>query len=513
MSDKSRFLIDHFDRLAEAPGGVAKLRDLLIQLAVTARLEERCSPVPWTECVIEDCFAPLADGRTLHQGWSPQCEGHPSETEEEWGVLKTTSIQPGEFQPHHNKRLPDSLEPRPHLEVHDGDILITCAGPRVRCGVACLVRTTRSRLMISGKMYRFRVPPTLIDPRYMELFLQSAEVNVAINAMKTGSSESGLNLTHDRFRQLPVRYPPLVEQRRILVKVEELMRLCDKLDAAQREREAIRARLRSSALRLLQVAATPADTYDASIFVLEHLPSLAITTEDLDQTRHVVIDLAIRGALAPQSSSTRLPDPVVPNISIEIPYEIPSDWRTNQLGYSVEIIGGSQPPKSTFVYEPTPGYTRLVQIRDFKSDSNKTYIPTKYATRPFSEDDIMIGRYGPPVFQLLRGLSGSYNVALMKAVPKARDLSKDFLYYLLQESRIHDRVVEDSERTAGQTGVRKPLLESFDIPVPPLADQRRIVAKVDELMVVLDALEASLTVARSTAKNLLDATATRLDAA
>ena len=50
------------------------------------------------------------------------------------------------------------------------------------------------------------------------------------------------------------------------------------------------------------------------------------------------------------------------------------------------------------------------------------------------------------------------------------------------------------------------------IPLPPLAEQRRIVAKVDEIMAVLDALEAALTTARATAENLLAATVAGLTA-
>jgi type I restriction enzyme S subunit len=118
----------------------------------------------------------------------------------------------------------------------------------------------------------------------------------------------------------------------------------------------------------------------------------------------------------------------------------------------------------------------------------------------------MIGRYGPPVFQILRGLSGTYNVALMKAEPIASDLANDFLFFLLQESRIHDEVVKESERTAGQTGVRLPLLNSFVVGVPPLAEQHRIVAKVNELMALCDRLEASLTTSDQTRTRLLEAT-------
>ena len=84
---------------------------------------------------IEQLFAPLKDGHTLHQGWSPQCDKVPSPSEDIWGVLKTTSIQAGEFPPEHNKLLPKGLVPRPMIEVKEGDILLTCAGPRVRCGI------------------------------------------------------------------------------------------------------------------------------------------------------------------------------------------------------------------------------------------------------------------------------------------------------------------------------------------------------------------------------------------
>ena len=157
--------------------------------------EEQASPSNWSSATIDEILWPLHDGRHLHQGWSPQCEKEPAASDEEWGVLKTTSIQPGEFWAHQNKKLPKHLEPRPHIEVKSGDLLLTCAGPRVRCGIPCLVRTTRPRLMISGKMYRFRVSPKHFEPRYLEAFLLSSEAQAAIDRMKTGGSDSGLNLT------------------------------------------------------------------------------------------------------------------------------------------------------------------------------------------------------------------------------------------------------------------------------------------------------------------------------
>jgi type I restriction enzyme S subunit len=176
----------------------------------------------WIQKDIRDVLLPLADGKILHQGWSPRCETEPSRKITDWAALKTTAIQDGWFDDSFNKRLPDTLTPRPDLEVRPGDILITCAGPRVRCGIACLVTKTRPRLMISGKMYRFRANESEVTPEFLLAYLRSPEGQAAIDRIKTGGSESGLNLTHDRFFQLRVPVAPLDEQRRIAVKLASL---------------------------------------------------------------------------------------------------------------------------------------------------------------------------------------------------------------------------------------------------------------------------------------------------
>ncbi|EJB8672340.1 restriction endonuclease subunit S, partial [Escherichia coli] len=144
------------------------------------------------------------------------------------------------------------------------------------------------------------------------------------------------------------------------------------------------------------------------------------------------------------------------------PITNPKKWPVHLMGEIIEFKGGNQPPKSDFIFEPKQGYIRLVQIRDFKSDKYATYIPQEKAKRIFEVDDVMIARYGPPVFQILRGLSGSYNVALMKASPK-ENIRKGFIFYLLQLPEYHDVVVKNSERTAGQTGVNLELLNKFNV--------------------------------------------------
>lgn len=139
-----------------------------------------------------------------------------------------------------------------------------------------------------------------------------------------------------------------------------------------------------------------------------------------------------------------------------------------------DFVGGSQPPKEVFEAECKKGYIRLIQTRDYKTDNFLTYIPINTARRFCKNDDIIIGRYGPPIFQIFRGLEGAYNVALMKAVPKSNILN-DYLYYLLKQEAILKYVEGLSLRTGGQTGVDLDSLNQYPISLPELPYQQRVV--------------------------------------
>lgn len=253
--------------------------------------------------------------------------------------------------------------------------------------------------------------------------------------------------------------------------------------------------------------------------LLEHIHKLTLNPKNAARLKELVLELAICGKLTkkwreqnpPQETTESLLQQIkedlqkqqntdrkkaktlMPPRGDEATYPLPEGWVWFKIGEVVEIIGGSQPPKRTFIDEERPGYTRLVQIRDFKSNQFKVYVPNKEAKRPFKEDDVMIGRYGPPVFQILRGLSGTYNVALMQASPKTTAITKDFLFYLLKEPRIQNIIIADSERTAGQSGIRKPLLENIIFGLPPLAEQQAIVEIVEQLMQQIEELEQQTT--------------------
>lgn len=179
-------------------------------------------PKGWYTTEIKTILKKQSDGKLIHQGWSPRCHVEPA-GDGEWGVLKTTAIQDGYFLEIHNKKLPQDKEPKERIEVHNGDLLMTNAGPRKRCGVTTFVKEVRQKLMLSGKMYRMRFDETKVYPKYIESYLRTQEAQKQIDQRKTGMSESGLNLTQQRFLSVPVVMCPFDEQQRIADKLDSIL--------------------------------------------------------------------------------------------------------------------------------------------------------------------------------------------------------------------------------------------------------------------------------------------------
>jgi type I restriction enzyme, S subunit len=155
----------------------------------------------------------------------------------------------------------------------------------------------------------------------------------------------------------------------------------------------------------------------------------------------------------------------------------PNGWALSSVGDIFTFEGGSQPDKTHFSPVPKPGYVRLIQIRDYKTDRFETYIPEGLARRFCRSDEIMIGRYGPPIFQILTGLDGAYNVALIKATPSAQ-VNRKFAYYFLKQERLFNFVEKLSQRSSGQTGVDLKELREYPFPIPPTLGEQEAIANV-----------------------------------
>ncbi len=296
--------------------------------------------------------------------------------------------------------------------------------------------------------------PYGVDSDYAYYYLRS----IRDLAESLGTGTTFKEISGAVAKTLPFLLPPLAEQKVI----------ADKLDTLLAQVETIKARL-------------------------VRIP------ENLKNFRQSVLAAAVSGRLTSNDSNYRSIE-VKENWAHEV--EGRTHWKEHIFSDVIKIIGGSQPPKSEFSTEERDGYIRLIQIRDYKSDAHKVYIPIEKAKRFVSKEDIMIGRYGPPIFQILRGLEGAYNVALMKAEPNAEILDKEYLYWYLQNYKLFNYIDAGSDRTAGQTGVNKKYLESYPMLVPPLEEQIEISRRVKELFVFADTIEQKAKVALDSVNNL-----------
>lgn len=148
-----------------------------------------------------------------------------------------------------------------------------------------------------------------------------------------------------------------------------------------------------------------------------------------------------------------------------------------QFGEIFKLIPGTQPPKSTFVYSETEGYIRMLQIRDFKSENHKTFIPISNKNKLCEETDILIGRYGS-VGTICTGKSGSYNVALMKLDFSKELIHRDWALYLLQSPEL--KMFYGSTNRTAIAGFNQDEIYKLWIPLPPLEEQIRIAQRLEE---------------------------------
>jgi len=170
--------------------------------------------------------------------------------------------------------------------------------------------------------------------------------------------------------------------------------------------------------------------------------------------------------------------------------DFPLGWMVVQLGDVIDVQGGSQPPKSNFVYEPKDGYVRLLQIRDFGDKPLPTYVPRGKVTKFCTKDDVLIARYGASLGRIVTGMEGAYNVALAKTIFDKEFISPRYLLYLLQ-TPLFQTPIHMISRSA-QNGFNKGEINPIQIPIAPLSQQLRIVAEIEKQFSRLDEAVANL---------------------
>jgi type I restriction enzyme S subunit len=553
MSDPAQFLLRHFDRLAEAPGGIAKLRALIVQLGIQGKLiaqNKNDEPVTNLLARIRSARPKLiAAGEAQKLKELPEIadDDLPFEIPYSWQWVRlaevTAYIQRGKspvYEPGSTKFVLnqkciqwDGL----HLEyakeisgasldryeqvrfLRSGDILWNSTGTGTigRCLVFRPTAKTPPKLAVDGHVTVVRTIE--VDPDYIRRWLMSPFVYGVIEERASGATNQ-VELTSTMSTEQLISLPPLAEQRRIVAKVEEFMALCDTLEAAQRERETVRTHLRTSALH--QLASPDSDSKSAA-FVLQHLPRFTTEPEELADIRQSVLQLAVQGRLLKQNPTEKISQELAnrPTLSgsdtLGAPHDIPPSWRWSSIAAVAAKITDGEHLSPTKAKEGVMLLTAKhirdasVSFEDPQFVSHEDAASFRVRCDP-QRDDILIcsrgtiGRCALVESDTIFCLMGS--VILIRP-PK--EISPRFLLTFLRT----DWAQQAMRGLSGATAVNALYLKDIrkcPIPLPPLAEQRRIVAKVDELMAVLAALEATLTTARTMSERLLAALIAKLHA-
>ena len=279
--------------------------------------------------------------------------------------------------------------------------------------------------------------------------------------------------------------PPLAEQERIVERIGTIMPIIDKYSNSQERLNKINAKLKESLKKsILQ------DAIQGKL--VPQLPEEGAAQELLEQIRNEKQILIKEGKLKKSDLTGSFiykgddnkyyenNSGKISCIDDEIPFEIPDTWTWVRHNDLFNVSGGSQPPKSIFIEQEREGYIRLFQIRDYGPTPQPIYIPLSTASKISQKGDILLARYGASLGKVFYAEYGAYNVALAKVVPLYESplifQKYIFLYYC---SSIYQNEIVNRSRCA-QAGFNKEDLNSLLFPLPPLAEQYRIVEKYEK---------------------------------
>ena len=316
------------------------------------------------------------------------------------------------------------------------------------------------------------------------------------------------------FANSPFPLPPLSEQHRIVNKVDELMALCDRLEAARVEREATRDRMATASLARLNASdPDPATFQNHAAFALNNLTPLTTRHDQIKALRQTILNLAVRGKLVPQDPNDEPASELLKHRKIVVPstepFELPESWAWVNVGTVAHARLGKMLDKAKNKGTPRK-YLRNINVRWFDFDLSDLlemrFEDSELPEFALRRGDVLICEGGEP------GRAAVWdgrrtNIYFQKAIHRVRFLDfvdSEFFVKALRANADDGRLAEYFTGTGIKHFTGKGLA-AYLFPLPPLAEQRRIVAKVDELMAVCDQLEESLTTGDNTRRHLLDA--------
>jgi type I restriction enzyme, S subunit len=550
---------ENFELLAEAPNGVQKLRELILQLAVQGKLvpqdpndEPACGtleriskakgnlskremwldisaipfnvPSSWAWVTLDECLMKLTDG--THN--SP-----PNTGTGDYKYITAKNIKPEGIQlsnvTYVNAEIHREIYSRCNPEY--GDILYIKDGATT--GVVTINQLTEEFSMLSSVALLKPLPE--INKRYLLYCLRSPFFYLSMRGNMSGVAITRVTLTKLNKALIPIA--PLQEQKRIAAKVDQLMKFCDELEQSQQQKREARVRLNQSALDHM-LAASASEEFNAHWQrICDNFDLLYDTPETIGKLRQSILQLAVEDKLVPQVSND---EPVIELLKRSIQERLAlavgqkdrerilgefylagqkleqenSNWlQLPALCLCDFITKGTTPASNELLPDGKIPYLKVYNIVNNKIDFfyKPTFISRKVHEKKLARSkiipgDVLMNIVGPPLGKvaIVPNDFEEWNINQALAVFRPiESLNNRFLFYVLSCLATLESILKETKGTAGQDNLSLEQCRSIKIPLISIAKQKRIVAKVDQLMKLCDELETKLRQAQAISENLM----------
>ena len=460
--------------------------------------------------------------------------------------ITTSNLYWGRFELESIRQMPIRDEELEKCSAKKGDLLICEGGEAGRAAVWPFDKS----ICFQNHVHRARLYGG-IDPYFVYRFFEKLNATGGINNYRKGVGIS--NMSSKALASVIITLPPLAEQHRIVAKVDELMALCDRLEQEQTDNSNAHQTLVETLLATLTISPVrpePVEGRASTIHpstgsgrtefaeawtrIAEHFDTLFTTEQSIDQLKQTILQLAVMGKLVPQDPNDGPASELLKKIAVEkyrlvkekkikkqqplpeigddeMPFILPSGWVWSRLQDSIDVRDGTHDsPKDAVGENVYP----LVTSKNFASGE----IDFDGARKISAEDHFEISKRSlvekyDILFSMIGGNLGNQvmvnserefsvkNVALFKYYNTS--LTSPFFIKVFMEHLALD--LQHRASGGAQPFVSLGFLRSLPFALPPQKEQHRIVAKVDELMAVCDALKARLSEAQITQVQLADA--------
>lgn len=522
-------LTDNLPLLAGASNGIQKLRELILELAVRGKLVSHdASDEPASELLKRIAIEKtqlVAEGKLKKQ----KALSDVSESEKPftlpvgwtWAFWDTIALKIGDI----DHKMPDTTsEGVPFVSPRDfypGNVINFDGAKRVSVEdferLSAKIKAERGDLiyprygtigenilvdverdfLVSYSCAVIKVAHGFIDPIYQFYVSMSGCIRKQAKAAENKTTQANVGIKSIQQYLFPI--PPLAEQHRIVAKVDELMALCDRLEAQQADAESAHVRLVQALLDSLTQACDATDFATRWQRLAKHFHTLFTTESSIDALKQILLQLAVAGKLVPQDPVDESAESFLQRQGIKSQPHTLNGWAKVPLGHLGEILGGSTPSKSNSAF--WDGDIPWVSPKDMKRPVIHD-AQDHISTSALAQSSLKII---PPnsMLMVVRGmiLAHSFPVALtarevtinqdMKALVPPQEISTYLLMYLQAVKGVMVELVDRSSH--GTCKLISEKLWAHTVCLPPLAEQRRIVAKVEQLITLCGQLKHRLT--------------------